>query len=207
MENPIYSVKHFHEYLPGPLEFTRFYELFCSCSSSMWRQSESPHTRVIAGCDWGPSGCDSSHSPSCGSWGPTEWQRPSRTGRTCTSYGRRGPPGCERWACPSSWRWSRTGRTWTSSHLQQGQKNKSVSHFQASIVGPLYTRSSHTARGEPISPGRLCRQTKYKEERFSHFSCLGHFIFYCVSGAVNPGEVLKPLCPVSSECQNGSVQK
>lgn len=108
------------------------------------------------------SGSSSFHSPSCGSWGLKEWQRPSHTGRTCTSYGRRAPPGCGRWACPSSWRWRRIGRTWMSSHLWQGWRNICKSHFQLSIVGPLNTQSSRTARGEPISPGRLCGQRNTK---------------------------------------------
>lgn len=116
----------------------------------------------------GSSGSSSFHSPSCGSWGRTEWQRPSRTGHTCTSYGRRAPPGCGRWACPFSWRCCHTGRTWMSSHLQQGQRNIGESHFQSPIVVPVNTQSLRTARGEPISPARLCGQKNKKSSVSLH---------------------------------------
>lgn len=86
------------------------------------------------------SGSSSFHPPSCGSWGQKEWQKPSRTGRTCTSCGRRAPPGCGRWACPSSWRWRHTGHTWMFSHLQQGKDE----HLQEpQLLLNVWTQSHH----------------------------------------------------------------
>lgn len=142
-----------------------------------------------------------------------EWQRPSRTGHTCTSYGRRAPPGCGRWACPFSWRCCRTGRTWMSSHLQQGQRNIGESHFQLPIVVPVNTRSLRTARGEPISPGRLSGQKNKKSgirraqtmvfRKVWFCSFLNRSSFYCASVAVISGETVNQttLPYVSSERQ------